>query len=1333
MRHEIDHRSRLAAFAVAAAILTITVVARAGAVQPEPSAGGGKGTARAAGNFDIRVLDRAALDRLLAAHAPGGTVEQARTAQARTLQAGLAQLRTVSPGAEVTVSPVTGGVEVVKNDRGALTAPAPGRPGLDIALDFVRAHADVYGLTPPDINGLRVLGESRSRATGLRMVRVEQRVNGLPVFQSETRFVLDRGGRLIRSVGVLVPGAAAGAPPAAPKQSAAQALAAAMSSVGIALDAARARVEGEGSEVGVVLEDPNIRDGVRSELVYFPAAPGVLVLAWSQVTFTRGPADWYTLVDATTGTLLWRKNIKAHASTQEARFSVYVQGDGATPADSPAPQSPTPVASPGSGTQFPAIARTVVSMLAAQDPTASPNGWIPDGGTTTTGNNVDAYLDTDGNNVPDALLDSGGRPTGNPDSANRNRDFLGAAPRNFNFTPAPLGSNPDAGDGPALPAFRRGAVTSVFYAANWYHDTLYHFGFDEAAGNFQADNFGRGGLAGDRVRVEVQDGSGTNNASFSTPPDGQSGRMQMFVWTGPGPDRDGSLDAEVMIHELTHGLSSRLVGNGAGLLWDPGGALGEGWSDFYALSLLNQAAADNPNGHYAFGAYVTYRLSGLTDNYLYGIRRFPYSTDMTVNPLTWADVDDVTISLAGGIAASPLDQSRRGALQVHNAGTVWALSLWEVRSLVIAAAGGDVAAGNATMLGIVTDAMKLTPLDPSFVDARDALLAADCAAHDCANEASIWRGFAKRGLGYRAVAPLARVGPIGAGAQIGIGESFSLPFLDAEQVIVNDSVANDNTAIDPGDRILVTVRLVNPWRHASRAVASVTTRLTTSTPGVTIVKDTALYPPIPAQGAANGTPFVVDVSPSVTCGQALRFTVETTSSLGTTSTSFVLRAGLASGTATPKIYTRTIPGGLPIPDSNLVGVTDTLAVVDDLQIATLSFRVDNLTHTFTGDLAVMLRAPSGYGTDLIFQRGLFDPSGANFVDTVIDDAAIQDLYLTTAADAPFTGSFVPAFNSVIWGIFGPGADPVGQLSRLKGSSTQGEWKVHVTDVAPEDSGTLTAWSLIVTPTNFVCGAPPPPASIALGSAVLPGSRSVQVGATATAFATIVAAGTGVASNCRVAPIIDLPAFVSFQTTDRNTNALTGEPNVPVNIAANDFQTFVIGVTPIAAFGPTDLQLSFDCDDTRPAPILLGVNTLAVSASTSPVPDIVALVATPSNDGIASIPGTTGTAFFSAATVNVGAASLITASADATAAGGGALPVNVVLCQTDPATAQCISALGPTVTTQIDAGQTPTFAVFVQGTGSIVPFDPASNRIFLRFKDPGAITRGSASVAVRTIP
>ena len=168
--------------------------------------------------------------------------------------------------------------------------------------------------------------------------------------------------------------------------------------------------------------------------------------------------------------------------------------------------------------------------------------------------------------------------------------------------------------------------------------------------------------------------------------------------------------------------------------------MGEGWSDFYALSLLNNTNADDPNGQYASGAYATYKFSsGFIDNYVYGIRRFPYTTDNTVNPLTWADVDDVTNNLAGGIPARPLlPFNGDGAMEVHNVGEIWALSLWEVRSRIIAdpaGANGDVPTGNHTMLQLVTDALKMTPIDPSFTDARDAIIDADCATNACANEA----------------------------------------------------------------------------------------------------------------------------------------------------------------------------------------------------------------------------------------------------------------------------------------------------------------------------------------------------------------------------------------------------------------------------------------------------------------------------------------------------------------------------------------------------------------------------------------------------------------------
>ena len=98
-----------------------------------------------------------------------------------------------------------------------------------------------------------------------------------------------------------------------------------------------------------------------------------------------------------------------------------------------------------------------------------------------------------------------------------------------------------------------------------------------------------------------------------------------------------------------------------------------------------------------------------------------------------------------------------------------------------------------------------------------------------------------------------------------------------------------------------------------------------------------------------------------------------------------------------------------------------------------------------------------------------------------------------------------------------------------------------------------------------------------------------------------------------------------------------------------------------------------------------------------------------------------------ATVNVGASGSITATADT---GAATLPVNISLCQTNPAMGACLSPPASTVMTTINANATPTFGIFVAGTGNVA-FNPATNRIFMRFKDSGGVTRGSTSVAVRT--
>jgi subtilisin-like proprotein convertase family protein len=1055
-------------------------------------------------NLDIRVTEPNTMAKIVQANAKA--ISQRLQTTKGSVESAVARLKTTSRGAQARRSDMTGAVEIVRSTTGALTKAAPGHRGEDIVRSFISANTDLYGLSRSDVASLKFLGESVSAGSGMRMVRVEQTVNGLPVFQSETRFILDSEGRLFRSTGLFVPNATASAAGSAQLISAQEALVRAMGSVDVPVDASQASVANSnaaGSESELTVNSPFITGKVNSKLVYFPLAPGIVVPAWSQVTFTDGSGDWYTLVEATTGKLLWRKNIQANVSNHDARFRVYVQADGTTPADSPAPLSPT-TATPGSNTQPPGIAPTIVSMHTAMSAVASQNGWIDDcpagictaAQTQTIGNNVHAYLDrvggagAGGANQPDtaasSVLDGNGKPTGNPDANTRDRDFLGTTPRDFqtNYLPPPQGGNPEAGQTPtgngnngtlAVDQFRRGMITQLFYVTNWYHDKLFLLGFDEAAGNFQQTNFSAQGLGNDRVLAEGQDSADTDNANFSTPPDGQSGRAQMFRFIGPTVDRDGSLDTEVLIHELTHGTSNRLVGNASGLIWDPGVGMGEGWSDYYALSLLNNTNADDPNGQYASGAYATYKAFGVTtytDNYVYGIRRFPYSTNNTVNPLTWADVDDYTNNLSGGIAPDPLGFNIGGAQEVHNTGEVWALTLWEVRSRVIAANGGNVPTGNQLMLQLVTDALKLTPINPTYLDARDALIDADCATNACANEQSIWDGFADRGLGYGArVSSAYGFAPVA--THQGIVESFSAPGLDIASVAVDDSLGNNNASIDPGEPIRINVTLTNPWRSTSKNVASATATLTTATAGITITDSSSTYGAIAAQGStAASDPFQFTVPLAATCGQSIRFTATSTSTLGVKAVDFQFRVGAPSGTAAPVTYTRTPGAPLAIQDNRPRGVIDSQTITDDFEIADLNVRIDSIPHTFPGDVTFGFKAPNGYGVDVVtFIGGAVagGGDGDNITNMVIDNQAVGDMLLATNAQAPYTGSWLPIANSPSWPVLGFGPqEPIGELNKMNGASTLGTWQVLASDQAAVDTGTLNSWSLIVTPRAFAC-------------------------------------------------------------------------------------------------------------------------------------------------------------------------------------------------------------------------------------------------------------------------
>ena len=257
------------------------------------------------------------------------------------------------------------------------------------------------------------------------------------------------------------------------------------------------------------------------------------------------------------------------------------------------------------------------------------------------------------------------------------------------------------------------------------------------------------------------------------------------------------------------------------------------------------------------------------------------------------------------------------------------------------------------------------------------------------------------------------------------------------------------------------------------------------------------------------------------------------------------------------------------------------------------------------------------------------------------------------------------------------------------------------------------------------------AAVTLVSSVLPSSRSVQVGDPATAFATVINSGDEAGTACTIAPESAFSGTFFFQRTDPNTNAPIGNPNEAVSIPGEGgSQTFVLGFTPDTPFDTTTIELQFDCENSEPAATITGVNTLALAASASPVPDIVALGATVSNDGVAHIPFRTGTGFFSVATVNVGASGQIEASVAASDANS---PATLGLCETDPLTSVCTNPSSPTsgvVSTQVDGGATPTFAIFAAANEDI-DLDAADRRLFVSFTDSGGTVRGSTSVAYRT--
>jgi Peptidase family M23 len=286
---------------------------------------------------------------------------------------------------------------------------------------------------------------------------------------------------------------------------------------------------------------------------------------------------------------------------------------------------------------------------------------------------------------------------------------------------------------------------------------------------------------------------------------------------------------------------------------------------------------------------------------------------------------------------------------------------------------------------------------------------------------------------------------------------------------------------------------------------------------------------------------------------------------------------------------------------------------------------------------------------------------------------------------------------------------------LPGGAQTGTWRIR---------GTTTGGQ-VMEHTFFVSA---PPASASLVGAVLPSGRSIRTNTAATVFATILNASNQTAQGCWIQPETPLNALFSFQTTDPNDNTPTGSPNTNVNIPALGSQSFVLAFTPDPASNAQAVSttLRFKCSNSDAAPVFDTVNTLLLSFDANPVPDIIPIAATLSNDGVVRIPGPSAQQVWAAASTNIGSGATLTVAPVVK----GSAAVAVTICETNPSTGVCLAPPSTSVSPFFATSAVHTFSLFVQAGGT-VPFDPANRRVDLNFTDSQGIVRGRTGVAVTT--
>ena len=561
------------------------------------------------------------------------------------------------------VHPFTGGIRLLERPGVSVRPTAPAA----VIRNVVASLATRLGLEDGDLASLELQRDYFTQSNGLRTVAFAQNVDGLPVYEAIVTIHIDRTGDIVRitSSAGRIGGRLRGGQFAAD-----QAVAAAAKN--IRPDVPFISTRTGNANGAAVFARGQFRSDLTASLTWLPV-DGVLRLAWHVTVEPESDSELYdVLIDATTGEVLLRQN-RVHFVDGAGR----IMQSAAVNALDPRRLDPIPVGQPGTG--CPPPSNYFVRSLTA--PFRDPATVLSDTGLLS-GNNAHVFRG--------AVPNEGAM--GTFDGTKWNFDFA------FN--------TPDS------------AETALFFALNFAHDFFYDLGFDEAAGNFQVDNFNRGGLGGDPIRGNAR-ADGRNNANYAHAPDGTSPKINMFLWDSHScfgedldldgvPDIDGDYDFDIILHEYHHGVSLRLASPFSG---SEAGAIGEGGGDFFAYSV---------NGNTQLAEYV---VPG-------GLR--------TVNTKTYAEY-----ACQGFFC------------DVHDNGEIWANVLWDTRERFrIDRVRGTEASGINEVHQLYIDSLKLAPSAPSMLDMRDGILQDDALRNAggarSANFCRVWESFAGRGMGVAA-------------------------------------------------------------------------------------------------------------------------------------------------------------------------------------------------------------------------------------------------------------------------------------------------------------------------------------------------------------------------------------------------------------------------------------------------------------------------------------------------------------------------------------------------------------------------------------------------------